>query len=226
VKVRDLFLFDFDGVLSDSLDLYAEAVARCLERIGTPIVKTREDYLALFDGNFYESMASGGVDLAAFAQAAQEILPGIDYDAMRPFAGLLPVLESLKKDHLLAVISSNGSRTIHRMLERFGFDPCFEEVLGSDFLFSKKEKIDHALAKYGIPPERTFYIGDTTGDIVEARAAGVRTVAVTWGWHSRERLAAAHPDFLIDRPEDLLTMGSGLQPSSVPRSTPPAVSTR
>ena len=204
MKGRELFLFDFDGVLSDSLDLYAEAVRHCLERIGTPIVKNREDYLVLFEGNFYESMAARGVDLAAFAQAAKEIMPGIDYDAMLPFDGLLPVLESLKKDHLLAVISSNGSRTIRRMLERFGFDPYFEEVLGSDFLISKKEKIDHALAKYGIPPERTFYIGDTTGDIVEARAAGVRTVAVTWGWHSRERLVAAHPDFLVETPEGLL----------------------
>jgi phosphoglycolate phosphatase len=212
VKDRKLFLFDFDGVLADSLDLYAEAVARCLERIGTPIVKNREDYLALFEGNFYESMAARGVDLAAFAQAAKEILPGIDYGAMKPFDGLIPVLDALQKDHLLAVISSNGSRTIRRMLERFGFDPYFEEVLGSDFLFSKKDKIDYALAKYGIPPERTFYIGDTTGDIVEARAAGVRTVAVTWGWHSRERLVAAHPDFLVETPEDLLRMGSGLQP--------------
>jgi phosphoglycolate phosphatase len=207
VKDRKLFLFDFDGVLADSLDLYAEAVARCLERIGTPIVKNREDYLALFEGNFYESMAARGVDLAAFAQAAKEILPGIDYGAMKPFDGLIPVLDSLQKDHLLAVISSNGSRTIRRMLERFGFDPYFEEVLGSDFLFSKKDKIDYALAKYGIPPERTFYIGDTTGDIVEARAAGVRTVAVTWGWHSRERLVAAHPDFLVETPEVLLSVG-------------------
>jgi phosphoglycolate phosphatase len=207
LKDRKLFLFDFDGVLADSLDLYAEAVRRCLKRIGTPIVKNREDYLVLFEGNFYESMAARGVDLAAFAQAAQEIMPGIDYGTMKPFDGMIPVLDALQRDHLLAVISSNGSRTIRRMLERFGFDPYFQEVLGSDFLFSKKEKIDHALAKYGIPPERTFYIGDTTGDIVEARAAGIRTVAVTWGWHSRERLVAAHPDFLVETPEGLLSVG-------------------
>jgi phosphoglycolate phosphatase len=209
VKEKDLFLFDFDGVLSDSLDLYADAVKRCLERIGTPIVKTREDYLVLFDGNFYESMAARGVDLAAFSKAAKEIMPGIDYDAMCPFDGLVPVLESLKEERRLVVISSNGSRTIHHMLERFGFDPYFEEVLGSDFLFSKKEKIAHALAKYGVPAEKAYYIGDTTGDIVEARAAGVRTVAVTWGWHSRERLVAARPDFLVDTPDGLLRVGSG-----------------
>ena len=206
MKERNLFLFDFDGVLADSLDLYSEAVARCLLRIGTPIVKNKEDYLALFEGNFYESMAAKGVDLVAFAGAAKEILPGIDYDAMKPFDGLIPVLEALQKDHLLAVISSNGSRTISKMLERFGFDRFFQEILGSDFLFSKKDKIAHALSKYGIDRERTFYIGDTTGDILEAREASVRTVAVTWGWHSREKLVAVHPDFLVDKPEDLLTV--------------------
>lgn len=205
---QSLFLFDFDGVLADSLDLYAEAVARCLARIGTPIVKNREDYLVLFDGNFYESMAVRGVDLAAFTQAAREILPGIDYDAMKPFPGLIPVLDALQKDHPLAVISSNGHRTIRAMLIRFGFDSYFREIFGSDFHFSKKEKIDHAIEKYGIPREKAFYIGDTVGDILEARAAGVRSVAVTWGWHDRERLVAVCPDFVVDTPEGLLSIAS------------------
>lgn len=201
-----LFLFDFDGVLVDSLDLYAEAVKRSLESIGTPILKNKEDYLALFDGNFYESLAARGVDLAAYGDAVKQILPRIDYDAMKPFDGLIPVLATLQKDHLLAVISSNGYRTIRSMLERFGFAPYFREILGADFRFSKKEKIAYALEKYGMPGERAFYIGDTAGDILEARAAGVKSVAVTWGWHSRERLAAAGPDFLVDTPEELLAI--------------------
>ncbi len=204
-----LFLFDFDGVLVDSLDLYAEVVTRCLERIGTPIVKSKEDYLALFDGNFYESMAQRGVDLARYAEAARELLPRIDYDAMKPYDGLIPVLAALAQDHVLAVISSNGYRTIRTMLERFGFAPYFREIFGADFLLSKKDKIAHVLEKYGIPRERAFYIGDTAGDIGEARAAGVGSVAVTWGWHSRERLAAAHPDFLVDTPEGLLAVAAG-----------------
>ena len=191
--MKSLLLFDFDGVLVESLDLYAESVARCLERIGTPIVKCREDYLALFDGNFYESMEARGVDLAAFAEAAKEIFPGIDYGAMKPIAGVIPVLAALREDRILAVVSSNGYRTISTMLTRFGFSPYFGEILGSDFGFSKKEKIDHAVEKYGVPAERTYYIGDTVGDILEARAAGVRPVAVSWGWHDRARLAAANP---------------------------------
>jgi phosphoglycolate phosphatase len=204
--MNTLFLFDFDGVLVDSLDLYAEAVKRSLERIGMPILKNREDYLALFDGNYYESLAERGVDLAAYSEAIREILPRIDYDAMKPFDGLIPVLATLQKDHLLAVISSNGFRTIRTMLDRFGFAPYFREILGADFRFSKKEKIAYALEKYRISGERAFYIGDTAGDILEARAAGVRSVAVTWGWHSRERLVAAGPDFIVDTPEALLAI--------------------
>jgi phosphoglycolate phosphatase len=204
VKEGDLLLFDFDGVLADSLDFYAEAVKRCLQWIGNPVVKSREDFLALFDGNLYESMAARGVNLADYVQAMKEIMPGFDYGAMKTFDGLLPVLAALSRDHCLLVISSNGSKTIRKMLVRFGFDPYFREILGADFLVSKKEKIDYALAKYGIPAQRTFYIGDTAGDIREARAAGVRSVAVTWGWHSKERLLAAQPDFLVETPEGLL----------------------
>jgi phosphoglycolate phosphatase len=209
MTMKSLFLFDFDGVLADSLDLYADAVTRCLDRIGTPIVKCKEDYLALFDGNYYESLAARGVDLVVFTRAAKEIFPAIDYDAMKPFPGLIPVLNALQKDHLLAVVSSNGSPTIRKMLARFGFDPYFREIFGADFLFSKKEKIDHAIKKYGISREMAFYIGDTGGDILEARAAGIMSVAVTWGWHDRERLLAVCPDFLVDTPEGLLTIDPG-----------------
>ncbi|MGZ3648342.1 MAG: HAD family hydrolase [Syntrophales bacterium] len=47
-------------------------------------------------------------------------------------------------------------------------------------------------------------MGDTTGDIKEARLAGVRTVAVTWGWHSKEKLETVRPDYLIETVKDLL----------------------
>lgn len=204
--MKPLLLFDFDGVLADSLDLYAEAVIRCLKRIGTPIVRNKEEYIALFDGNFYESMAARGVDLKAFSAAAKVILPGIDYGAMNPFPGLIPVLSALHRNRILVIVSSNGFRTIQAMLERFGFAPFFDDILGSDFTFSKTEKIDHAVERYGVPRERTFYIGDTAGDIREAKAAGVRAVAVTWGWHGRERLLAAEPDVVVDAPEGLLTL--------------------
>jgi phosphoglycolate phosphatase len=199
-----LFLFDFDGVLVDSLDVYHRAVSWCLERIGTPIIKTQEEYVALFEDNFYEAMAKKGVDLDAFSGALSEYASNVDYyEDVKPFSAVLPVLEDLCGQNILAIISSNSSQAIRKILARFRYNGCFQDILGSEFHLSKKTKIDHAVAVYGISRENTYYVGDTAGDVREGKAAGVKTIAVTWGWHPRELLAAARPDFLIENPEEL-----------------------
>jgi phosphoglycolate phosphatase len=43
---QKLLLFDFDGVLVDSLEVYEDVVRQCLERLGRPIIRNREDFLA------------------------------------------------------------------------------------------------------------------------------------------------------------------------------------
>ena len=204
---KKLFLFDFDGVLVDSLDVYHRAVAWCLEKIGTPIIKTQEEYVSLFEENFYEAMAKKGVDLDAFSGALIEYASKVDYyQDVAPFSAVLPVLEELCDNNILAIISSNSSRGIRKILARFQYNGCFQDILGSEFHLSKKIKIDHAVATYRIGRGNTYYVGDTSGDVREGKAAGVRTIAVTWGWHSRETLAAAQPDFIIDDPEELKTI--------------------
>jgi phosphoglycolate phosphatase len=199
-----LFLFDCDGVLVDSLEVFEGTVRACLDVIGQPILRTRKDFLDLFDDNFYAAIVRKGVDLDAFMKAAGPILARVDYAAMKPFPGLLPVVTAMSLRHPLVIISSGDARTIEKQLIQFGFDGHFGDILGSDFLLSKIDKINHAVVKFQADRNQTYYVGDTTGDIWEAKKAGVRTVAVGWGWHSRERLAAVHPDFLADTPEDLL----------------------
>ncbi len=204
---KKLFLFDFDGVLVDSLDVYHHAVRWCLEKIGTPIIKTQEEYVALFEDNFYEAMAKRGVDLNAFSRALIEYASNVDYyQDVKPFPAVLPVLTELCGNNILAIISSNSSQAIRKILARFQYNGCFHDILGSEFHLSKKIKIDHAVATCRISRDNAYYVGDTSGDIKEGKAAGVKTIAVTWGWHSREALAAAKPDFIIDDPEELKTI--------------------
>jgi phosphoglycolate phosphatase len=70
---------------------------------------------------------------------------------------------------------------------------------------SKTRRITAARSRFG--PERpAWYVGDTVGDILEAREAGVRTVGAAWGWHGPERLGRVRPDRLAHEPQDLLDL--------------------
>lgn len=201
-----LFLFDFDGVLADTLDVYEKTVTDCLEKIKQPFVRTREEFLELFEDNFYKSLKNKGVDLDVFMKAAEGILAQVKIKDMRPFPDVAPVVEELHKKHCLIVVSSNDYASIKEALDYFNYDDYFRDILGSDFMYSKKEKILYAAEKYQTALTDIYYVGDTTGDIKEGKQAGIKTVGVTWGWHSKEKMASAEPDYLFDKPQELLQL--------------------
>lgn len=203
-KAPILFIFDFDGVIVDSLGLYEKSVNQCLEAMGQPPTRGRDEFLSFFDDNFYEAIARRGVDVREFTRISTTIIPTLRYDGVTVFPGLVPVLKKLKRGKRFVIVSSNSARAIRLILEREGLEKCFDDILGFEFMLSKREKISHALRAFGTDGERSYYIGDTSGDIREAKSAGVRTIGVTWGWHPRERLEEAGPDYLIDAPEELL----------------------
>jgi phosphoglycolate phosphatase len=204
--MKKLLLFDFDGVIVDSLELYEEIARRCLEEIEKPIIKDREDFLSLFNDNFYEAMRQKGVDVGAFNRAVERLIPQVDYSRVVPFFDLIPVLEKLRNENILVIISSNSLAAIKTIISKYRFDQYFKEILGADFMFSKIDKINYAVEKWNFSREDTYFIGDTLGDMKEAKMAGVKTVGVTWGWHPRERIGKAAADFLFDAPDELLVL--------------------
>ena len=202
-KEQKLLLFDFDGVVVDSLDFYETLVRDGLAAIGSPVVRTRDDFIALFDDNFYDALTKRGIDAAAFNRAVADVIPHADYTAIHPFDDLFPVLRELKDRCTLAVISSNSRFAIETLLEKTGCNDCFNDILGADETLSKVKKIKDAVDKWRVDKDAAYYIGDTVGDIKEAKEAGITVIAVTWGWHPRARLERARPDHIVDTPDEL-----------------------
>jgi phosphoglycolate phosphatase len=80
----------------------------------------------------------------------------------------------------------------------------FDSLQSDTGLFGKDKAIKKFLRQNAITKERVMYVGDEIRDIQACQKAGVKIIAVTWGFNSREGLEMHHPDFLIDRPSDIL----------------------
>jgi phosphoglycolate phosphatase len=118
---------------------------------------------------------------------------------------MIPVVRALNRSHQLAILSSNEPGSIRRVLRTAGLE-MFDPIDASFNLFGKSAKIRAFLKKTGIPKKELAYIGDEQRDIEACREAGIRCVAVSWGFDSRELLREAGPAQLIDRPEELLEL--------------------
>jgi len=62
------------------------------------------------------------------------------------------------------------------------------------------------MAEFGNTREDTFYVFDTIGDFTETKEAGVKSVAVGWGWHSPDDLLKLKPDYFVNDREQLLNL--------------------
>jgi phosphoglycolate phosphatase len=206
---RRLIMLDFDGVIVDSLEAtYAGAVG-FLEKHGPRHLASPEALLSLLDHNWYEGMAWAGLtpDVAGALDAA--IMEGLAarIDEIEAVPGMPQAIEQLSLRHTVLVITSNFAWFVDGVFGRIGVN-CVAEVIGADGEKSKVRKIASACARHP-HPGGCCYVGDTVGDIVEAREAGVPSVAVTWGWHTEDRLCAASPDAVAHDPEELVRIVTG-----------------
>ena len=210
MKSPNLIIFDYDGVLVDSLPANLQTVGNICSDLGYPVAPTPEycrdvecisferwaDYIDMAERHRSEFVERVHVELKAIAST----LP--------VFEGMPAVLKQLHDNHLLGVITANTTEAATSFLLKHGIISCFNDILGVDLPGSKADKIRVLLQKHRIDESRTYYVGDAGTDVSQGKAAGVQTIAVTWGYQGRERLLREVPDFVVDTPSDLLNLFS------------------
>jgi len=119
------------------------------------------------------------------------------------FKGIDKMLLELAGIGEIYVVSSNFTDLVQNFWNSHRLAKC-EEILGGDKEKSKVKKIEGIGKK--LPDHEALYIGDTKGDMIEGKLAGAKTVAVTWGWHSAEKLKEGKPDYVVKTPDELVLL--------------------
>lgn len=204
MRSNGLIMFDFDGVIADTLDFSIES-----SRIAHGEELTMEQYRAMFYGNIFESVEVVGqrkregktTKPSANDLFFQHYIPQLM--ERPPIQAMLDVLGSASRLHPVVMISSTVDQPLRDYVKRYDLAHHFNLIMGSGVHTSKVVKINMAKELYGAADEDCLFITDTLGDIREATKAGVQSVGVTWGFHLREDLEQGNPLAIVETPAEL-----------------------
>lgn len=199
-------LFDFDGTLVNS----APGIVKTMEQVFTEMnveVPTEEAMratiglplrLALKElGHLDDKRADDATELY------RALFPVYEVGYVTVFPDVAETLMSLKEKGIrMAVVTSRDTVSLKLIADRRELTPFFETyVTGADGFLPKPapDMVLELLKRMKLKEDEVLVVGDTTFDIDMGNSAGCKTVAVTYGNHSRERLMDSNPTFVIDR---------------------------
>ena len=196
--------FDLDGTLTHSAPGIINSVSYALEKMGRAPLPREE--LAYFVGPelteaFREKCGFDRESALAAIACFREYYTERGIWENSPYPGVREMLKHLSKAGFpLRVATSKPTVFAEKILDRFGLLPFFFRVDGAPLDESqsgdKETVLRSALAACPAPPG-SMMVGDRKYDVAAGRANGLVTVAVTYGYGSREELAAAQPHFTV-----------------------------
>lgn len=206
-------LFDLDGTLIDSGKDVVAAVRHALSRILPGREQPADEDILVLIGQPLESVVralAGDVDdekVRRFAEDYRAYYAEHFNDNTKVYPGVRELLEMLRGSGVkLALVTTKHQTQAEFTLAGSGLAGYFDCVHG--WLEGRKHKPDPepiliALRDLGVQPADAIMIGDSELDIQSAKAAGVCSCAVTYGFRPAWFLASFHPDFLVARPADI-----------------------
>ena len=193
-------IFDFDGVIHNTFE---NGYGINVKIFGPDF--TREEYKSFFDGNIHDSPKVTKENSEEFFRLHDELARAVNIDD-----GVVRSLKKLAEKYPLFIVSSNKSDILNHCLCNNNLDGVFEEILGADFHASKVEKFKFLFDKYGWCSNDCVFITDTLGDILEANNVDLRSIAVDFGFHERDRLEKGNPFRIVSSFDEILEIVNGL----------------
>ena len=207
----DLIAFDWDGTLFDSTAIITRCIQAAVKDVGGTVPTDKA-----------ASYVIGMGLMQALAHAAPDVPPELypqlgaryrhHYSAHQHdislFEGVLPMLTALKaRHHWLTVATGKSRRGLDEALHAVELQGLFDGSRTADETAGKPSPLmlEQLMREFGVSPERTLMIGDTTHDLQMAVNAGCAGVGVSYGAHEPDVFMALSPRFVAHSVAELHT---------------------
>lgn len=225
-----LIAFDLDGTLIDSLGDLCLAVNRMVSELGGRPLAC--DAVGRMVGEGAALLVSRACDAAGLAVDARQVLPRFleIYDSLLPgqtvpYEGIPQLLAELRPSHRLVVLTNKPGGATRKLLEDLELASFFDEVIGGDGPCRRKpdpEGLRHLIEQAGVRPDQALLVGDSTVDLLTARAAGTQVCIARYGFGQAtfDVSALCGSELFIDAPLGLLAHLGSRQPAGPARMDP------
>jgi HAD superfamily hydrolase (TIGR01549 family) len=198
-------IFDYDGVLVNSMSVILASAETSLRRLGSPKKVQERDVWALEPmewGSFADRLGITKVQRDSFVQNCLDIYRKNSF-SLEFYVGMPELLVELSRSLPIGIVSGNGEKAIRERLRMRNLENLFKEVLGLEAGISKADKLTRFASLLGCGSEELIYIGDAGSDIEACHECGAVSVAVAWGNQSRSLLLSKKPNFLCESIDEL-----------------------
>ena len=200
-------IFDFDGTIADTFSVFYTILRELGPEIGVGEI-TPEDILEYRKKGAKELIKQFKIKAwkVPFLVKKGQKMFGDHMEETEPFEGMKEVLRQLFEARIkLGIITTNSRKNVHLFLRKQDLE-VFDFIVSTPSLLGKKGALKRIIRRYGLDKSETIYIGDEVRDMESAKAAGVVSGAVIWGYNDKELLQKEEPDFVFYKASDILSL--------------------
>ena len=210
-KLPRLVMFDLDGTLIDSVPDLAAAVDQMLLKLGRKTVGVES--VREWVGNGAQMLVRRALANHIDAEGVDDVeaehaleLFNVAYENSHEltvvYPGVRDTLKWLSKQGVeMALITNKPERFVAPLLDQMKIGRYFRWIIGGDTLPQKKPDpaaLFFVMKMANIPASQSLFVGDSRSDVLAAKAAGVKCVALSYGYNHGRPIAEESPALVID----------------------------
>ena len=206
--IHHTLVFDFDGTIADTLGETRRIFNQIAPDYGIRQVEEHElDHLRHL--SLKQLLGHLGIPkrrVPALISRGTGMMRG-NITRLQMIEGMAEVILELRRHvRSFGILTSNASANVELFLKTHGLREPFDFISSTSKLNGKAKHLKAIRKTFSLRHEEMLYIGDELRDVKASQKAGIPVAAVTWGFNSRESLAAGKPDYLFDHPADFLRL--------------------